>query len=153
MGETEFENFELEVVANSETGELYVVNDIYKLVDTILDQHKVFIITDDAGKKKLKSWKASFNKIVKAIDRRRIDTIADYTTSFTNECNALKHRFESRVGEFEEELKRYEDTQRETIVEQEKARKYVATVKFYDEKIIKKLTDFCTKNGCELVIK
>ena len=52
-----------------------------------------------------------------------------------------------------EKIKEYEDKQKVVVADTTATTKYTATLKFTDEKIIKKLQDFAVKNGCELTIK
>ena len=149
--------FELETISNRETGTL-VVKDFdttYALAEKIIAEHPIVKIENDEVKKQFKATRATFNKIVKAIDRKRIDTLSEFGFEFEGQCNLIKHLFEEHQARMGEAIKEYEDSQKLVVAEGETAKPKVitATLKFYDEKIVKKLTDFAQKNGCELSIK
>lgn len=154
MAEEEIK-FELDTVSDRATGLLAVSDYETTLAVTqkILDEHPVFEIATDDDKKAAKALRSSFNKVVKAIDRRRIDTIADFTTEFTEQCNTIKNMFDERQKVLGEKISAYEEAQKTVAVEGAKVTKYTATLKFTDPKIVDKLTVFAQKNGCELVIK
>ena len=149
--------FELETISNRETGTL-VVKDFdatYALAEKIIAEHPIVKIENDEVKKQIKATRATFNKIVKAIDRKRIDTLAEFGFEFEAQCNLIKQVFDKHQAKMGEVIKEYEDSQKLVVSEGETAKPKVitATLKFYDEKIVKKLTDFAQKNGCELSIK
>lgn len=149
--------FELDTVVDKEKGVIAIqggYEQTLALVNSILNAHPVFEILNDEDKKKAKELRADFNKCVKAVDRRRIDSIEDFTLEFTEQCNAIKGILDARRLEFDEKIKAYEDAQKIVVADNTVAtKKYVATIKFTDEKLVKKLTDFCSKNNCELSIK
>ena len=156
MAEEVIEKFDLDVVSDKATGVIAVSGKerTWETARAIIAQTPLFVIQDDYGKKRMKGWRADIKKIIDAIDRKRIDTIADFTHDFTSECNELKELFETHRKELDEEIKRYEEAQKVVVGNvSTSAKKYTATIKFTDEKLIKKLTDFCEKNGCELTIK
>lgn len=156
MAEEKIEKFELDTIVDTENGVLDIKGGFEKtlaLALEIVNQNQVFEIVNDSDKKRAKEIRANLNKVVKAIDRRRIDTIADYTIQFTENCNAIKKLFEDRAAEFKAVIDAYEESQKLVVGEEAGTKRYTATIKFTDEKLIKKLTDFCTKNGCELTIK
>lgn len=148
------DKFELDVVSDKSRGVIALSGKerTWQIARAIVAQTTPFVITDDVGKKVMKGWRADLKKIIDAIDRKRIDTIDDFTQEFASECNSLKTFFESARNAIDIEIKKYEEAQK-AVSNTVKPKKYVATVKFTDEKLIKKLTDFCTKNGCELTIK
>ena len=155
MAEEELK-FELETVSSKEDG--LCIRGGYAntvaLVNKILDAYPSYEVTNDTQKKQAKETRATLKKCITAIDRNRIDSIADYTAQFTEQCNAIKALFEERWKEFDENIKSYEESQKIVSAGELKPnKKYTATIKFTDEKLIKKLTDFCEKNGCELTIK
>ena len=76
-----------------------------------------------------------------------------YTIQFTENCNELKRLFDERQAQFGEKIKAYEDSQKTVVGAETQLKKYTATIKFTDAKLIKKITEFCEKNGCELTIK
>lgn len=148
--------FELDTVASKDEG-LCIRGGYEKtlaLVKDILVAHPSYDITNDAEKKQAKETRATLKKCIDAIDRTRIDAVADYTKAFTDQCNEIKALFEERRKEFDTKIKTYEESQKVVVADTTKAgKKYTATIKFTDEKLVKKLTDFCAKNGCELTIK
>jgi len=146
--------FELETVSDKENGVLIVKDFEENLnnVKEVLSAYDVIEINNDEEKADFKKTRATFNKIIKAIDRKRIDTIADYCNTFEEQCNAIKELFDMAQLKIAEKVKEYEEKQK-LATANGNATKYVATLKFTDEKIIKKLQDFAVKNGCELTIK
>ncbi len=156
MAEEVIEKFELDVISDRQTGVIAINGKerTWEIAKAIVAQTALFVIQDDAGKKLMKGWHADLNKIISAIDRKRIDTIADFTSDFTTECNELKDFLNEHRLKLNEEIKRYEESQKVVVATGTTTlKKYTATIKFTDEKLIKKLTDFCQKNGCELTIK
>lgn len=155
MAEEKEIQFEIATTTNEQEG--LVLEGGYEktvaLVNALLAEHPVFDITNDEQKKKAKDLRATFKKCVDSVDRTRIDAIADYTATFTEQCNTIKALLEQRRVEFDTKIKAYEAEQKAVVGTQPAAKKFTATIKFTDEKIKKKLTDFCVKNGCELTIK
>lgn len=154
MSET-IERFELETVSDRNTGVL-VVTDFQKTLEQakqIVAEHPITAIENDAQKKEAKAFRAVLNKVIKAIDRRRIDTVADFTQQFVSDVDEIKQVFVDLEQEYKAKIEEYENAQKIVVSETTAPKKYVATVKFADEKIVKKLTEFCQKNGCELTIK
>lgn len=146
--------------------ELVTVNDKETKVLKVLDFEKTLakaqeivssanlVITNDDDKKLAKETRATFNKIVKAIDRKRIDDSTDFVSRFIEECNAIKQVFDDAQKKLGEEITAYEEAHKVVVVESnEAAKKYTATLKFTDPKVVDKLTKFATTNGCELTIK
>ena len=117
----------------------------------IISEMPTTIIQDDSELKRVKEFRASCNNCIKAIDRLRIDYVADYTSEFEADCNAVKKIFEDKQKELGVAVKTYEDSKKEVVVERK--HKITATLKFYDENIIKKIKKFAEQNGCELSIK
>ena len=147
--------FELETVSSRERG-LEILggfDNTLTVVYKILEMYPAFEVTNDTEKKQAKELRATFKKCIESIDRTRIDSIADYVATFTEQCNTIKALFEARRLEFDKAIKDYEASQKAVLGTATTVKKYTATIKFTDEKLIKKLTDFCEKNGCELVIK
>ena len=151
----EINKFELETISDRENGVLKVrdFEKNYELVANALAVYQNFDIRTDEEKKDYKAKRAELNKIVKAIDRKRIDTVADYCTEFEYQCNTIKDLFDCAQRVIGEKVKAYEDSQKVALENGKGTIKYTATLKFTDEKIIKKLQDFAVKNGCELTIK
>ena len=74
--------------------------------------------------------------------------------SSRTQCKEIADKFKARANEFGEVIKPYEEAQKVVAGESVlKPKVITCVVKFYDEKILKKLADFCTKNGCELSVK
>ena len=147
--------FELEVISDRENGILKVSDyeENIKNAREILALYPIIDIENDEQKKVYKTVRATFNKFVKAIDRKRIDTVSDYCITFEEQCNEIKNLFDDAQKAMGEKIKEYEDKQKVVVADTTATTKYTATLKFTDEKIIKKLQDFAVKNGCELTIK
>lgn len=147
--------FELETISNREDGVLMVKDfaNTYATAQKIIEEHPIVTIETDEQKKIAKATRATLNKIVKAIDRKRIDTLNDFGYAFEEQCNCIKTLFDNHASALGEKIKEYEESQKLAVSETAKQKVITATLKFYDEKIIKKLTDFAQKNGCELSIK
>lgn len=154
MSET-IETFELETISDRKTGVLAIkgFDETLQTARQIVAEHPVPEIGNDAQKKEAKAFRATLNKVIKAIDRRRIDTVADYTSDFEEACKQIKDVFSELEQGYKAEIERYEKSQEIASVETAPTTKYVATIKFTDPKLVKKLTDFCAKNGCDLSIK
>ena len=154
MSET-IETFELETISDRKTGVLAIkgFDETLQTARQIVAEHPVQTIENDAQKKEAKAFRATLNKVIKAIDSRRIDTVADYTADFEKACKEIKNVFSELEQGYKAEIERYEKSLEVASVETAPTTKYVATIKFTDPKLIKKLTDFCAKNGCDLSIK
>lgn len=154
MAEENVQNFELDVVSDKKTG-LIAVKDkehVWEIAKELVSRTPVFIIEDKEGLKKAKGWHADINAIIKGIDRKRIDTIEDFTSDFANDCNELKEFLVQHLALIKEEIKTYEDKQK-AVLGTTAVKKFTATLKFTDPKVVDKLTKFAQQNGCELVIK
>lgn len=147
--------FELEVISDKENGILTVSDfeENLKNAQEILALYPIIDIENDEQKKTYKTVRATFNKFVKAIERKRIDTVTDFCIVFEEQCNQIKDLFDKAQKEIGDKVKEYEDKQKVVVADTTGTTKYTATLKFTDEKIIKKLQDFAVKNGCELTIK
>lgn len=149
--------FELEVVSDKKNGVLKI-KDYEKSLNAaaeILANNPVFVIKDDNDKKIAKDIRARLNKVAEQVSRIRIDSVEEYTKEFSDQCKEIAELFKSRANEFGEVVKPYEESQKVVAGGAVISKPKVITciVKLYDEKILKKLTDFCIKNGCELVVK
>ena len=151
----ETKTFALETIADKENGVLVVKDyeENLKLVTEFLAVYSDIVITNDVEKKAFKEKRAELNKVVKAIDRKRIDTVADYVSDFEAQCKVFHDLFDNAQKAIGEKVKEYEDKQKVAIENAASITKYTATLKFTDESIIKKLQEFAVKNGCELTIK
>ena len=150
----EITKFELETISDKERGVL-TVKDYESNIALVADSlavYKDFEIRTEEEKKDYKKKRAEINSIIKAIDRKRIDTVADYCCVFEDQCNQIKDLFNEAQLAIAEKVKEWEDRQK-VVAESGKTTRFTATLKFTDEKIIKKLQDFAVKNGCELTIK
>ena len=151
----EKEMFEIETISDKETKVLCVKDFDVTLAKAkeILDSHPVFEILTDEDKKAAKALRASFNKVVKAIDRRRIDDVEDFTAQFTEQCNTIKAMFDEHQKELGAQISAYEEAHKDVVVAGATVTKFTATLKFTDPKVKDKLTKFAIANGCELTIK
>lgn len=149
------ETFEMETISDKKTGVL-IVKDFDSTIETarqIVAQHPVPTIESDEQKKVAKAFRATLNKVIKAIDRRRIDTVAEYTEEFEKSCNEIKGIFTEAERSYKTAIEAYEEAQKIASVAEEPTKRYVCTIKFSDEKLIKKITEFCVKYGLEATIK
>lgn len=147
--------FEL-VTINDKVNNVLKVKDFEKTLQTAKDivASANLVITNDADKKLAKETRATFNKVVKAIDRKRIDDTNDFISQFNDECNQIKSIFDEAQKKLGEDINAYEEAHKVVVVESATTSKtYVATLKFSDPKIVDKLTKFAQTNGCELSIK
>lgn len=154
MAEENIKNFELDVVSDKKTG-LIAIKDkenLWEVVKELVNRTPAFVIEDKEGLKRAKGWHADINAIIKGIDRKRIDTVEDFTSDFTNDCNELKNFLVQHLAQIKEEIKAYEDKQK-AVVGTNTVSKFTAILKFTDAKLIDKLTKFAQTNGCELTIK
>ena len=100
--------------------------------------------------------RADLNNAIKTIDRRRIDAVNDAKAIIEAQAKELNSILKAKIEEIDNAVKSYDESllvAEVTRVEPTKPRTYVATIKFTDEKIIKKLTDLCEKNNIQLTIK
>lgn len=137
----------------TDTGEGLILKNYETLkedINKILESNPTYIITDNSQLKEAKNFRAKLNKTIKNIDRMRIDAITDLTSTFTKQCNELVDLIDKKQKEIGKEVKTYEDSKKLVIVETKT--KIIATLKFFDEKLIKKITEFAEKNDCELSI-
>lgn len=144
---------EIESGYDKSTGILNVVNfeEILGIVNEILNQNPVFKIENDSDKKICKERRANLNKCIKAIDRRRIDLVEEFTTEFTSQCKQITELLDTRQKELGVEIKAYEDSLKEVVVEKPKV--ITATLKYQDAKLTEKIIKFAEKYGIELSIK
>ncbi len=142
--------FELETETNVKVKSLEVKNFDHsmKLVEEILDNNPAFEIRNDNDLKKAKSLRASLNKIIKQIDRRRIDTIDIITSDFSNQCNSLKAPLQQRANQYSEQIKSYEKS---PVINEAKV--YKATITFTNPDMVLKLQNFCLENNLTLTIE
>lgn len=151
----EINKFELETIADRNNG-ILAVKDFesnLQLVTNALSVYQNIVINTEEEKKELKSKRAELNKIIKAIDRKRIDTLTQFCDDFEIQCNTIKEQFDIAQKTIGEKVKEFEDNQKVAVEEGKSITKYTATLKFYDERVIKKLQEFAIKNCCELTIK
>lgn len=146
--------FEL-VTINDKVNNVLKVKDFEKTLQTAKDivASANLVITNDADKKLAKETRATFNKVVKAIDRKRIDDTNDFISQFNDECNQIKSIFDEAQKKLGEDINAYEEAHKVVVVESATVAKFVATLKFSDPKVVDKLKTFAEKNGCELSIK
>ena len=132
-----------------------IVKDYERLNNDIAQEleesYQVFEINSEEEYQELKKKRVRINHLIDSLDTRRKDVIKDTTLTFNEQCKALINILDARQKAIGDELKKWKDSQKEVVVDTKK--KIVATIKYYDEKISKKLEDFCKKNNCELTIK
>ena len=127
-----------------------------ELVEAIVQSFKpVFVITNDIDKKIAKNERAKLNNIVKALDRERIDRVADLVSNFENDCNDIKELIKNESVKWDKEIKSYEATQAEIIKSQgtlveasDTTQKFIITIP--NDAVLKKLVKFCETNNCTL---
>jgi len=145
------EKFEIDLVNNNDVIELKNYEKTLEIANEILGEYQAFKIENDDELKIAKEKRAKLNKVVSMIDRRRIDTINDFTSLYVNQCKSLTELFDKRQKEIGIEINKYIESKKESVVSKPKV--ITATVKFYDEKVVDKLSNFCSKNNCELSVK
>jgi len=109
----------------------------------ILELNPVFEVLNDDDKKRAKNVRTAFNNAVKAINRRRIDDVAEFTATFVNQCDELVKMFEERSKQFGEKIKAYENAQ-------PKPTKFEVTIKSYDPKVIEEARAWAIAHNCEV---
>ncbi len=113
-------------------------DELEKEITINLKKYDGLVLTDE-NKIEIKDVKSKLNKLVKAIDRERIDKTKEYNEplqKFIEQCNTLK----SKVLEVSDTL----DKQLKEAEEKEKQEKLEEIIKYFDEKNIeyKELIDF-----------
>lgn len=127
---------------------------VFNQVATFLDARPVFELTTDDDQKRAKEVRAEINKVLGLIKRRRIDVIADFTGVYEEQCKTIERLLDTRQKEFGKAISDYEEkVKSEDVVASAAAKVYTATLKFTDEKLINKISEFAEKNNCELNIK
>lgn len=151
----DLQQFELETISDSSKGVL-AVKDFESTIEIAKKIVASFatpeVITSREQRKACFDFRANCNHSIKQIDRERIDTIEDFTSQFAEQCNAIKAIFDEKQKEIGEKIKAFDESQKLVSSPTVNATKLItAKIKFpNDEKLIKKLTDFCAKNGIEL---
>ena len=143
--------FELDTISDVSHGILRV-RDYEKslaMVNDILNSYPVYKISTDAELKEAKATRALFNKTIKAIDRKRIDTIEEFVGEFKTQCNDIKALLDARATEFGNEIDEY--IANRDVINQVKT--YKAIITFEDKNMIEKINEFCKKNNLNLTIK
>ena len=144
--------FELVSIENEGTLEIGSYEIFLEGVKNYIASNKVFLIQDKADLKLAKETRAEINKKIKAIDRFRIDSIDDFVSLFATQCKTITSLLDEQQKAFGAAIKEYEEQQK-AVSTLNKPKVITATLKFYDEKVLEKLTQFAQENGCELTIK
>lgn len=121
-----------------------------KWIDSYLEENPVFIIQSDSELKECKERRATTNKLLEEIKRFRIDNINDVICLFEEQFKILEKKLDDRQKELGKEIEAYTDSKKTVVVKAK--HKITATLKFFDENIIKKIEKFAIENGCELKI-
>lgn len=113
-------------------------DELEKEITTNLKKYESLVLTDE-NKSEIKDIKAKLNKLVKAIDRERIDKTKEYNEplqKFIEQCNTLKSKVLEVSNTFDKQLKEAE--------EKEKQAKLEEVIKYFDENVgeYKELIDF-----------
>lgn len=119
----------------------------------LLEKTKVFEIQNDSDKRRATEIRAGLNKIIKEIDRTRIDKIADLTQIFTEQCNNLKELFNERQKEFGDAIKQYTDSKKAVLGADTPLKKCILTIKTSNSQAVEEITKLCIKYSCDLTIK
>lgn len=124
-------------------------------INDYLATKPAFLITDDKDATQARKIRAEINSFAKNIDRLRIDTIADFTTDFTEKCKNIVGLLKARADEIGDNIKEYDKTKELVAapVVETKPTMMKFIIEVPSEKVLTKLTDFCTKNGCTLTSK
>ena len=155
--ELRMNTFELETIEKAHDGAIIEIKNFDETLRNaieIVENNPAYVITNDTEKKAAKETRANFNKVIKAINQKRISDVDNLVSLYEDQCKQIVTIFDNAQKEFGEQIKTYEEQQKakDTIVSQD-AKTYIATLTFTDEKLIKKLTDFCDKNNITLIIK
>lgn len=120
--------------------EIYITNfdELEKEITTNLKKYEGLILTEE-NKTEIKDIKSKLNKLVKAIDRERIDKTKEYNEplqKFIEQCNTLKSKVLEVSNVFDKQLKEAE--------EKEKQEKLEEIIKYFDENVgeYRELIDF-----------
>lgn len=149
--------FELETIEKNTDGSIIEIKDFEQTLENareIVNNNPVFIITNDSEKKEAKAIRANLNKVIKAINQKRINDVNNLVSLYESQCKEIVEIFDKAQKEFGEQIKTYEDKVKEesTIVSQE-AKQFTATITFTDSKMVDKLISFCEKNNLTITIK
>lgn len=118
--------------------------------EVIQDLNLPEVITSEEEKKVLKAKRAQLNKVIKAIENRRISIVADFTRVFQNECKGIVQLLDNAQNSIKELLDAYqkqEDGNKETKI-------FATTrvcVEITDSEIFKKFITFCEKNKVRII--
>lgn len=128
------------VVTEIKKQEIYITNfdELEKEIITNLKKYEGLVLTEE-NKSEIKDIKSKLNKLIKAIDRERIDKTKEYNEplqKFIEQCNILKSKVLEVSGTFDKQLKEAE--------EKEKQAKLEEIIKYFDENVgeYKELIDF-----------
>lgn len=155
--ELKMNTFELETIEKKNDGSIIEIKNFEQTLESareIVNNNPVFIITNDSEKKEAKSIRAHLNKVIKAINQKRISDVSNLVSLYESQCKEIVEIFDKAQKEFGEQIKAYEDKVKEesTIVSQE-AKQFTATITFTDAKMVDKLISFCEKNNLTITIK
>ena len=147
--------FELESVVKTENAiEIKNYESTFEAAKALIDSHPIYVIMDDTQKGEAKKVRANFNKIKDAIKNKRLSDINVLTGEYEKHMKSLEKLFDDAQKQWGEEIKTYENKEKASdVVVETKAKEFTATITFTDEKMIKKLTDFCEKNNLTITIK
>lgn len=119
------------VVTEIKKQEIYITNfdELEKEIITNLKKYEGLVLTEE-NKSEIKDIKSKLNKLIKAIDRERIDKTKEYNEplqKFIEQCNILKSKVLEVSGTFDKQLKEAE--------EKEKQAKLEEIIKYFDENV------------------
>lgn len=147
--------FELETIQRASEGTIIEIKNFEETLENakqIIENNPVFVVTNDTEKKQAKEIRANFNKVIKAVKAKRISDISNLVSVYEDQCKQIESLFDEAQKRFGDEIKTYEEKQKDTIVSQD-AKVYTATITFTDAKMVDKLTTFCEKNNLTITIK
>ena len=128
------------VVSEIKKQEICITNfdELEKEITTNLKKYEGLVLTEE-NKSEIKDIKAKLNKLIKAIDRERIDKTKEYNEplqKFIEQCNTLKSKVLEVSNTFDKQLKEAE--------EKEKQEKLEDIIKYFYENVgeYKELIDF-----------
>lgn len=113
-------------------------DELEKEITTNLKKYEGLVLTEE-NKSEIKDIKSKLNKLIKAIDRERIDKTKEYNEplqKFIEQCNTLKSKVLEVSNTFDKQLKEAE--------EKEKQEKLEEIIKCFDTKVgeYRELIDF-----------
>lgn len=111
------------------------------------------IIQNAEDYKIMNEYRLQLKRLVKAIDRQRIDRVKDFTHDFVASCEELVGMIEEKLNPIIKSLEDYDLAQEEKVKAEEKEKVYKAIFKYKDNSLTMKIKEFAQKYNIEIEIK